>query len=66
MEVGYQKNEWVVVYVDADGDRQVLPFDFYEQAVDYANKLKEQFVPINGIMTTRFYDHYVEKNYRIK
>lgn len=32
-----------------------------QQAVDCANKLKERFVPINGVMTTRFYDHYVEK-----
>ena len=54
-------NQWLVVYVDENGDRQIMPFDFYEQAVDYANKLKEHFVPINGVMTARFYDHYVEK-----
>ena len=65
MKVGYKENEWLVVYSDENGDRQTLPFDFYEQAVDYANKLKERFVPINGVMTTRFYDHYVMKNYRM-
>ena len=61
MKVGFEKNEWLVVYVDENGDRQIMPFDFYEQAVDHVNKLKERFIPINGVMTTRFYNHYVEK-----
>ena len=61
MEVGYKKNEWLVVYSDADGERQIKMFDLYHQAVEFANELKENFVPLAGVMTTRFYNHYVEK-----
>lgn len=51
----YQKNEWVAMYVDECGDKQVLPFDTYEQAESF---LKHCYCKI-GVITTRFYNHYI-------
>lgn len=61
MEVRYQHNEWLCVYTDESGDRQIMPFDTFEQAEGYAKSLRKKFVNIIGVMTTAFYDHYVEK-----
>lgn len=61
MEVRYQHNEWLCVYTDESGDRQIMPFGTFEQAGRYANSLREQLVNVIGVMTTAFYDHYVEK-----
>lgn len=57
MKVGYRQNEWLAVYVDECGDQQIMPFDTYEQAQQY---LKACGVKI-GIITTAFYNHYIEK-----
>ena len=61
MKVGYRKNEWLCVYADDCGDTQIMPFDTFEQAEGYAKSLREQFVNVIGVMTTVFYDRYVEK-----
>lgn len=61
IECGYRKNEWVVLYVDENGDKEVLPFDTYEQA--------EKFLAICyckiGIVTTRFYNKYIAEQIEI-
>ena len=61
MKVSYQKNEWLAVYVDENGDRQILPFDTYEEAEQFTRKIRERYTPVIGVIATRFYDHYVEK-----
>lgn len=57
IECSYQKNEWIAMYVDENGDKQVLPFDTYEQA----EKFLERCYCKIGVMTTRFYNHYIAK-----
>ena len=62
MKVEYKKNEWLVVYVDENGDRQILPFDTFELADAFTRRcMKENALNLIGIMTTRFFDHYIEK-----
>ena len=61
MRVEYQHNEWLCVYTDECGDRQIMPFDTFEQADGYAKSLREQFVNVIGVMATSFYDAHVEK-----
>lgn len=56
-EYEYRKNEWCCLYTDDCGDLQKVPFDTYEQAQGYANSLREQYVNVIGVMTTRFYDN---------
>lgn len=61
MQVGYQKNEWLCVYADECGDRQIMPFDTFKQAENYAYLIRQQGLPLVGIMTTAFYDAKIEK-----
>ena len=62
MKVEYKKNEWLVVYVDENGDRQILPFDTCELADTFTRRcMKENALNLIGIMTTRFFDYYIEK-----
>lgn len=59
IECSYHKNEWVAIYVDDySGERQVEPFDTYEQAEKF---LQNRYCKI-GVMTTRFYNHYIAEN----
>lgn len=51
------KNEWLAVYVDECGDRQIMPFDTFEQAENFIKCCDCKI----GVMTTAFYNHYVEK-----
>lgn len=60
-EVGYQHNEVLSVYVDECGDRQVMPFDTFEQAVEFTNNIRSHGTAVIGVMTTLFYDRYVER-----
>ena len=53
IECSYRNNEWLAMYVDEDGERQVSTFDTYEEAVQF---LKNCYCQI-GVMTTRFYNH---------
>lgn len=57
MQVSYRNNEWVAVYVDADGKRQVEPFDTMEEAVEFLSSCYSKI----GVMSTTFYHHYIEK-----
>jgi hypothetical protein len=50
---GYRKNEWVAMYVDENGDRQVLPFDTKQQADDFLSCCECRV----GVMTTAFYNY---------
>lgn len=56
-EYGYKHNEFVAVYIDECGDRQIMPFDTYDQADEF---LKTCYCRI-GVMTTSFYVHCVTK-----
>lgn len=56
-EYGYRKNEWLAVYVDENGDRQVIPFDTFEQATQFLECCMCKI----GVMTTSFYNHNIEK-----
>lgn len=59
IECSYRKNEWVAVYVDDySGERQAVPFNTYEEAEKF---LQGCYCKI-GVMTTRFYNHYVMEN----
>lgn len=60
-DVGYQHNEVLSVYVDECGDRQVMPFDTFEQAVEFTNNIRSHGTAVIGVMTTLFYDRYVER-----
>lgn len=62
MDYGYQKNEWCVLYVDENGDRQVLYFDLFEQANEFLSRTRKHGVCTIGMTTTAFYKHYIEKN----
>lgn len=57
IKYGYRKNEYVAVYVDECGDRQVIPFDTYEQATEFLSSVVCKI----GVMTTSFYEHYVKE-----
>ena len=57
IECSYRKNEWVALYVDMDGERQVEPFDTYEQAEEFLSRCCCKI----GVMTTRFYNRYIAK-----
>ena len=57
IEHSYKKNEWVAMYVDECGDRQVLPFDTYEQAEKFLKCCSCKI----GVVTTAFYNHYIAK-----
>lgn len=61
IECSYQKNEWVAMYVDECGDKQVLPFDTYEQAEEFLSRCYYKI----GVMTTRFYNHYIAEQIEI-
>ena len=50
-EYGYQHNEWLAVYTDENGDRQIMPFDTFQQAVDFLSCCSCKV----GVMTTAFY-----------
>ena len=50
-EYGYRHNEFLAVYIDKNGDRQIAPFDTFEQAVDF---LCCCYCKV-GVMTTAFY-----------
>lgn len=51
-DYGYRHNEYVAVYVDECGDRQIMPFDTFEQAVNYLQYCTCRI----GAMTTCFYE----------
>ena len=57
-DYGYKYNEWVAMYVDECGDRQVIPFNTFEDA--------EKFLKVCdcriGVVTTAFYNHYIAKD----
>jgi hypothetical protein len=57
MKVGYRKNEWLCVYADDCGDTQIMPFDTFEQALEYSKVCFNLY----GIMTTQYYDAHIEK-----
>ena len=50
-DYGYRHNEWLAVYTDENGDRQIMPFDTFEQAVDFLSCCSCKV----GVMTTAFY-----------
>lgn len=54
-DYGYQHNKWLAVYTDECGDRQIVPFDTFEQANEF---LSHCFCKV-GVMTTSFYVNHV-------
>ena len=50
-EYDYRHNEFLAVYTDENGDRQIMPFDTFEQAVDFLSCCSCKV----GVMTTSFY-----------
>jgi hypothetical protein len=60
-DVGYQSNEWVIIYNDDCGDRQILYCDTFEQASDFMCRLRKSGTNVIGTVSTRWYDKYVEK-----
>lgn len=52
----YQNRDWLAVYVDELGDRQIMPFNSYEDALKYLEVCDCKI----GVMTTSFYDRFVE------
>ena len=59
-DVLYQQNEWVVIYNDDCGDRQVIYCDVYTQAAELLARLKASGTNVIGMVSTRWYDKYVE------
>ncbi len=58
IKCSYQKNEWIAMYVDMDGEKQVESFDTYEQAEKFLQRCNCKI----GVMTTRFYNRYIAEN----
>lgn len=56
-KVGYRKNEWLAVWCDENGNRCIKAFDTKEEADAF---LDCRFCKI-GVMTTAFYNAFVEK-----
>lgn len=56
IKYGYRHNEWLAVYVDECGDEQIIPFDTYEQAIEYLKCCSCKI----GVMTTSYYYHKVK------
>lgn len=57
VEVGYRQNEWIVRYNNADGIKQLEFFDTKDEAIDFIKRCE---FPV-GMMTTVFYDNFVER-----
>lgn len=55
VEYGYHKNEWVVIYNDANGKMQVKYFDLYKDAVEALNGCIFKI----GLVTTAYYQNVV-------
>ena len=56
IKCGYRENEWVALYVDEyTGERLVKPFDTYEEADKFIKTCSCKI----GVITTRFYNHYL-------
>ena len=55
IECSYRKNEWVAIYVDMDGEKQIESFDTYEQAEEFLSRCYCKI----GVMSTRFYNRYI-------
>lgn len=60
IEVGYRHNEFLSVYVDECGDRQIIPFDTFDKATEFTENIRKHGTTIIGVMTTAFYNRYVE------
>ena len=60
MDVGYHHNEFLSVYVDENGDRQIMPFDTFDEATEFTSNIHSHGTCIIGVMTTSFYNRYVE------
>jgi len=57
VEYGYHKNEWVVIYNDANGKMQVKYFDLYKDAVEALNGYYCKI----GVVTTAYYQNIICK-----
>ena len=57
IKVGYRKNEWLAVWIDNNGNRCIKAFDTKEEA----DAFLECGLCRIGVMTTTFYDMFVEK-----
>lgn len=56
IKAGYKNNEWLAVYNDENGDRQIMPFDTFEQATEYLGHCYSKI----GVMTIWFYNANIE------
>ena len=54
--VDYRQNEWAVLYVDHNGERQAEACDSWDEAVKRADHLRFVGVPTIGIVTSYFYN----------
>ena len=59
IDYGYRRNEWVALYVDENGDVQVLTFDTYKQATGFLECCTCKI----GVVTTAMYNAYLSKHY---
>lgn len=50
-DYGYQHNEWIAVYTDANGNRQIMPFDTFERAANFLSCCSCKV----GVVKTSFY-----------
>ncbi len=54
--IDYRHNEWIVLYVDYDGETQTVVLDTYDEAERHTKQLRNAGVPVIGILTSRFYN----------
>jgi len=57
VEYDYQKNEWVVLYNDANGKMQVKYFDLYKEAIEALNGCHYKI----GVVTAAYYQKVICK-----
>lgn len=62
LEVGYQKNEWCVIYVDENGDRQYVYMDTFEQANGLMCSIRAHGTCIIGMTTTSFKNNCIKED----
>ena len=59
IEHEYQKNEWVSMYVNENGERLLSCFDTYDQAKNFLDSCYYKI----GIVTTAFYNKFISDSF---
>lgn len=59
LDYSYQYKEWALMYVDTNGERQVVFFNTRKDAIEQSKYID----CLLGIVTTAFFNHFISDNY---